>query len=84
MRPVEVAFSLYIKIHGGMKEFNFRQRNANLFDANTNDEYSARTYFHVQKEDSGHWKILGDSIPAWVLQNEGMVSEALEKKLQGS
>ncbi len=68
-----------------MKEFNFRQRNAHLFDANTNDEYSARTYFHLQKEEgSGHWKISGESLPSWVLQHEAMLSEALEKKLQGS
>lgn len=80
MISANVAFTLLIKIEGRLKEFNFRKRNDNLYDANTNDEYSIRYYFQLQKEDS-RWQLSGQSLPGWVLNNQNIIIEALEAKI---
>jgi hypothetical protein len=78
-----IAFTILIKIEGRLKEFNFRKRAENLYDGNTNDEYSIRYYFQLKKEDgAADWKINGQSLPGWITKNETTVSEALEKEPQ--
>lgn len=79
--PANVAFTILIKIEGRLKEFNFRKRNDNLYDANTNDEYSIRYYFHLQKEEAGDWQLTGHPLPAWIPNNKNVIVEALEKKI---
>ena len=74
-----IAFTLLIKIDSRLKEFNFRKRSDVLYDANTNDEYSNRYYFRMEKENSS-WKINGQGLPDWILKNEIVVVEALEKE----
>lgn len=78
---VNVAFTIVIKINGRLKEFNFRKRNNGLYDGNTNDEYSIRYYFQLQKEDPGGWQLSGQNLPPWVVNNQPVIVEALEAKI---
>lgn len=78
---VNIAFTIVIKINGRLKEFNFRKRNNSLYDGNTNDEYSIRYYFQLQKEDIGGWQLSGQSLPPWIINNHQVVVEALESKI---
>ena len=75
-----IAFTLLIKVNGRLKEFNFRKRSEVNYDANTNDELSSRYFFGMQKIE-GVWKITGKDLPAWLLDNEALISESLEKKI---
>ncbi len=77
--PTNVAFTILIKIKGRLKEFNFRKRADNSYDANTNDEYSNRYYFKMVKENDA-WKIIGQALPEWIWEGEALISEELEKK----
>lgn len=80
--PVNIAFTLVIKINGRLKEFNFRKRNDSLYDANTNDEYSIRYYFQLKKEEPGSWQIVGQSLPQWISNNQNLVIEAFGQKIK--
>lgn len=72
-----IAFTLLIKVNGRLKEFNFRKRSDTNYDADTNDENSSRHIFKMEKTGSA-WKIKGNALPAWLIANEELISEALE------
>lgn len=74
-----IAFTLLIKVNGRLKEFNFRKRSVNTYDANTNDELSSRYFFGMEKTE-GVWKITGKNLPGWLLENEATISAALEQR----
>lgn len=73
-----IAFTLLIKINGRQKEFNFRKRQDDNYDTDTNDEYGNRYIFRMIKTEEG-WKISGKSLPTWLTDNEQLVHDALEK-----
>lgn len=77
--PANVAFTILIKVNGRLREFNFRKRSDNNYDANTNDEHSNRYFFQMEKRE-GSWKMTGKDLPDWLNQNEGVISEELDKK----
>lgn len=72
-----IAFTLLIKINGRLREFNFRKRSDVNYDTDTNDDYTNRYFFKMEKTD-GSWKIVGKELPKWLLENEAQISEALE------
>ena len=74
-----IAFTLLIKINGRQREFNFRKRPDGNYDTDTNDDRGNRYTFRVEKMD-GTWKIIGKLLPAWLLESEGLINEALEKQ----
>lgn len=73
-----IAFTLLIKINGKQREFNFRKRSDSNYDTDTNDEHGNRYTFRMEKATDA-WKINGKSLPAWLMESEGLISEALEK-----
>ncbi|MBL0357368.1 MAG: hypothetical protein IPP72_11005 [Chitinophagaceae bacterium] len=73
-----IAFTLLIKIKGRQREFNFRKRSDANYDTDTNDELGNRYIFRMEKAE-GTWKINGRALPEWLLENEALISEALEK-----
>jgi len=74
-----IAFTLLIKVQGRLREFNFRKRLDNYYDTNTNDEYSIRYFFRMEKNEGG-WHIAGKDLPGWITENESAISLALEQK----
>jgi hypothetical protein len=74
-----IVFTILIKINGRQREFNFRQRADANYDTDTNDEQGNRYTFRMEKTNDT-WKIVGKSLPAWLLESEDLVNEALAKK----
>ena len=76
-----IAFTLLIKINGRLREFNFRKRSEVNYDTDTNDDYTNRYFFKMEKVE-GAWKIVGKELPKWLLENEIQIGEALENHKQ--
>jgi hypothetical protein len=74
-----IAFTLLIKISGRQREFNFRKRSDANYDTDTNDDHGNRYTFRMEK-DNDTWKINGKSLPAWLMDSEGLIGDALDKK----
>ena len=74
-----IAFTLLIKINGRLREFNFRKRPEDQYDTDTNDERGNRLIFRLIKTE-GTWKIEGNSLPAWLMENEALIGQELEAK----
>lgn len=74
-----IAFTLLIKINGRQREFNFRKRQDDNYDTDTNDEYGNRYIFRMIRTDDD-WKISGKALPSWLTENEKVIHDALEKK----
>ena len=73
-----IAFTLLIKLKGRQREFNFRKRSDSNYDTDTNDEHGNRYTFRMEKENDT-WKIIGKSLPPWLMESEGLINEALTK-----
>ncbi|HEU4573709.1 MAG TPA: hypothetical protein VFS36_01800 [Chitinophagaceae bacterium] len=76
-----VQFTRLLKVNGRLREFNFRKLggiNEGLFTVDVVDDRGNRIMFRMQKED-GHWKILSQPMPAWVLQSEDQLHEIIEE-----
>jgi uncharacterized protein YfdQ (DUF2303 family) len=74
-----IAFTLLIKINGKQREFNFRKRPDTNYDTDTNDELGNRYTFRMEKTNDA-WKINGKLLPAWLMESEGLINDALEKQ----
>jgi len=71
-----IQFTLLICINKQLHEFNFRQRNPDLYDTDTADERSNRYFFKMIKENQV-WKIEGKDLPAWISSSESLIQQAL-------
>lgn len=78
MTATNIAFTILIKINGRQREFNFRKRSDSNYDTDTNDEQSNRYIFRMEKVE-GAWKIVGKSLPAWLIESEPLISDALSQ-----
>lgn len=75
-----IVFTILIKINGRQREFNFRQRSDANYDTDTNDEHGNRYIFRMEKTNDT-WKIVGKLLPPWLMESEGLINEALAKKV---
>jgi hypothetical protein len=75
-----IVFTILIKINGRQREFNFRKRSDANYDTDTNDEHGNRYIFRMEKTNES-WKIVGKSLPPWLMESEGLINEALAKKV---
>jgi hypothetical protein len=71
-----IAFTVLIKINGRLREFNFRRRNATLYDVDTNDERGERYFFRAENVQE-RWSVAGVNLPAWVSEGETVIAETL-------
>ncbi len=75
-----VQFTLLIPVTTTRKrEFNFRQRNPELYDGNTTDEQGERFYFKIVRE-RGEWIFANESLPAWLMPSEMFVRQAISER----
>ena len=72
-------FTLLIPVNSRVREFNFRQRTAELYDGNTTDERGERFYFKLIME-RGQWIFADDVMPAWLKNSEELIRNALLEK----
>lgn len=71
-----IQFTLLIPVNHRKREFNFRQRNAALYDVNTTDEAGERYYFTLVKENEQWIFGRGQIIPQWLVKNEEQILTA--------
>jgi hypothetical protein len=80
-----IQFTKVIKADGRMREFNFRKPNGReqaLSTVDVSDDRGHRIIFNMQKEDNGNWRIVPQSLPAWIMQLESKFSELIEEELR--
>lgn len=78
-----VQFSLLVKAGDRVREFNFRKLKGpeeEQFTVNVCDERGDRILFGMQKQE-GSWRISPASLPAWIVQNENRLGQAVEQEL---
>jgi hypothetical protein len=81
-----IQFSRVIKADGRMREFNFRKPNGQLegiFTVDVSDDRGNRIIFKMQKEDKT-WKIVPQSLPSWILENETVFCDLIEEEMRNS
>ena len=71
-------FTLLIRIHGRLREFNFRKRPDQHYDADVADDRGNRIQFRILWQEEAK-QIKGDNLPSWVTSNHEGIIEALEK-----
>ena len=74
-----IAFTSFIKIEGRVHEFNFRKKNEAVFEADSTDARGNRVFFELSRQ-SENWTITSQNLPSWVIRNENLVVEAIEKQ----
>jgi len=80
-------FTRLIKAAARLREFNFRKlpsTTGELFHVDVSDDRGNRLIFKMQREGGSPWKIIDESLPAWVYEIEPLLAEALEDQLQSS
>lgn len=79
-----IQFSIRVKMEGRVRELNFRQRSADLYDGDTSDEQGARWIF-TWKHDNGNWELQstphGGALPGWLLHNTSAIRESFLTEL---
>lgn len=78
-----IHFSVLVKIEGRLKEFNFRKRAEDTYDADTADDRGNRWQFKWKRGTEG-WDIISasPSMPAWIANNRQVIEEAFNRHLQ--
>ncbi|PZR22851.1 MAG: hypothetical protein DI535_25235 [Citrobacter freundii] len=76
-----IHFTALIKIEGRLKEFNFRKRAEDVYDADTADDRGNRWQFKWKKGPEG-WEIvsLTPTLPTWIANNKAIIEEAFMKQ----
>lgn len=80
-----IQFTRMYKVNGYLKEFNFRKSNATQkgrASIDTIDERGNRIMFFIEKIDDS-WKIINQELPAWIIEKENDLNEAMQEELPG-
>ena len=77
-----IHFSLLIKVDGRLKEFNFRKRAEDSYDADTADDRGNRWQFKWKRGAEG-WEILAlaPGLPTWIPDNRGIIEQSFNQYL---
>ncbi|NML21105.1 hypothetical protein HHL16_09485 [Pseudoflavitalea sp. G-6-1-2] len=79
-----IQFTKLLKAEGRLREFNFRKlggQQEGIFTVDVVDDRGNRILFRMQKED-GSWKIMEQTLPRWIWDNEKKLHELIEEELQ--
>ena len=75
-------FSKVIKAGERLREFNFRQTNANdeaRYSVDVPDDKGNRVMFSMYKNAEGQWKTAAQLLPLWVHEAETLLADAIEE-----
>lgn len=78
-----IQFTRLIKADGRLREFNFRKMTIlqeTLFSVDVVDDRGNRIMFRMQRNDSD-WQIMPQPLPAWVQDQEKVLSEMIKEEL---
>ena len=79
-----IQFTRVFKAEGRVREFNFRKPNGReeaLTTVDVSDDRGVRIIFNMKKENAA-WRIIPQTLPAWVSQLEDKLSELIEEELK--
>ena len=79
-----IQFTKLVKAEGRLREFNFRKPNnqeEGPMTVDVSNDRGDRIIFHMEKE-NGTWKIIEQSVPAWVLKIEENLHELIAEELR--
>ena len=74
-----IHYTILIKINGRLREFNFRKRSDDLYDADTSDERGTRFQFKLSRTE-GNWEIAGVNVPAWIQDSQQQIISAVQQE----
>jgi hypothetical protein len=75
-------FSKIIKAGDRKREFNFRQLATSLdvrYSIDVPDEKGLRIQFNMYQNPEGLWKLTSGELPAWIIDIEETLGEAIEE-----
>jgi hypothetical protein len=78
-----IQFTRLIKADGRLREFNFRKMillNETLFSIDVVDDRGNRIMFRMRKHEND-WLIIPQPLPAWVQQQEKVLSDMISEEL---
>jgi hypothetical protein len=78
-----IQFTRLIKADGRLREFNFRKMillQETLFSIDVVDDRGNRIMFRMNRPD-GEWQIIAQTLPAWVMQQEQLLSDMIKEEL---
>ena len=78
-----IQFTRLIKADGRLREFNFRKMmllQDTRFPIDVVDDRGNRIMFRMNKTDGG-WQIIPQPLPAWVTDQEKLLSEMIQEEL---
>lgn len=78
-----IQFTRLIKAEGRLREFNFRKMTIlqeTLFSVDVVDDRGNRIMFRMQRNDAD-WQIMPQPLPAWVQDQEKVLSEMIKEEL---
>jgi hypothetical protein len=80
---MSIHFSKIIKAGDRNREFNFTRlhRDGARYNVNVPDERGNRIFFAMQLEE-GHWKIVMDILPPWIIAAEAELETAIEEEIK--
>jgi hypothetical protein len=80
-----IQFTRLAKSFDRQREFNFRKISGavkDTFHVDTSDDRSYRIIFQMQKDETGHWKIVNTGLPTWVYDIEERLHELIEEEMK--
>lgn len=75
-----IQFTKLLKVHGRLREFNFRKLggiNEGFYSVDVVDDRGNRIMFRMQKEEN-NWRIFDQPVPTWVTENESILHDSIE------
>jgi hypothetical protein len=79
-----IHFTKLIKTGDRLREFNFRMlpgTSNNLFHVDVPDDRGNRIMFKMQKQESNQWRLVDQSLPGWITDNEQRLNDQIEEEL---
>jgi len=80
-----IHFTILIKIDGRLREFNFRKRTADIYDADTSDDRGNRWLFKWRKTSDGWQMEPGwQGLPTWIYDNHSVIASSFDQYIAQS
>ena len=80
-----IQFTKLVKIHGRLREFNFRKLtglNEGQFTVDVSDDKGNRIMFTMQKNGSEYKFFNSPSLPDWISEQETTLGELIDSELR--
>ena len=79
-----IHFTKLIKTGDRLREFNFRKLPGSsnpLFHVDVPDDRGNRLTFKMQKQEDDRWRIIEQTLPGWIMDNEERLNDQIEEEV---